>query len=209
MRALLVVPVAAAALLSPAHRALLHPCAVDGVHARCGRVDVAVDHVRRDGPKIALRVVVIPALEKPVRRDAFTYLAGGPGGAATDFTSDAAAIWRRINLHHDILLVDQRGTGGSHPLECPGTLLPVTATTTALRPYVAACLRKLHANPLQYGTMAAADDLDAVRRALGYGTLDLYGASYGATLAQAFLIRHPHSVRTIVLDGGTLVSIPF
>jgi pimeloyl-ACP methyl ester carboxylesterase len=177
------------------------------MEARCGRVIVPVDHARRHGPTIALKVVVLPALEKPVRRDAFTYLAGGPGGAATDFASDAAAIWRGINLHHDILLVDQRGTGGSHPLDCPGS--PPPATPQAMRPYFASCLRRLHANPLQYGTIAAADDLDSVRRALGYRRLDLYGSSYGATLAQAFLIRHPHSVRTIVLDGATLVSIPF
>jgi pimeloyl-ACP methyl ester carboxylesterase len=207
VRALLAAAAAAAALLLPAHRAVLHPCVVDGVQARCGRVVVPVDHAAGDGPTIALRVVVIPALEKPVRRDAFTYLAGGPGGAATDFAADASSIWRAINLHHDILLVDQRGTGKSHPLDCPGS--PAASTTKALRPYIASCLRKLRADPVQYGTMAAADDLDAVRRALGYRTLDLYGSSYGATLAQAFLIRHPRSVRTVVLDGGTLVSIPF
>jgi pimeloyl-ACP methyl ester carboxylesterase len=194
-------------LLLPAQHPVLHACTVAGLQARCGRVVVPVNHARRHGPTISLKVVVLPALGKPVRRDAFTFLAGGPGGAATGFAADAAAIWRKINLHHDILLVDQRGTGGSHPLDCRGSL-PAT-TRKALRPYIAACLRRLHANPLQYGTIAAADDLETVRRALGYRRLDLYGSSYGATLAQEFLIRHPHSVRTIVLDGATLVSIPF
>jgi pimeloyl-ACP methyl ester carboxylesterase len=207
VRALLAAPVAATALLLPAHRAVLEPCTVDGVQALCGHVAVPLDRARRHSPTIALKVVVIPAREKPVRHDAFAYLAGGPGGAATEFAADAAAIWRGVNLHHDILLVDQRGTGGSHPLECPGS--PPPATRKALRPYVASCLRRLHDDPLQYGTIAAADDLDAVRRALGYESLDLYGSSYGATLAQEFLIRHPRSVRTIVLDGATLVSIPF
>jgi pimeloyl-ACP methyl ester carboxylesterase len=207
VRALLAVTAAAIALPLPAHHPVLTSCTLDGVRARCGHVVVPLAHARRHGPTIALRVAVIPALEKPVRRDAFTYLAGGPGGAATDFAADAAAIWRGVNLHHDILLVDQRGTGGSHPLECPYPS-PVV-TPKSLRPYIASCLRRLHANPLQYGTIAAADDLDAVRQALGYRRLDLYGSSYGATLAQEFLIRHPRSVRTIVLDGATLVSIPF
>ena len=208
-KAALLTSFAAAWLALPAYaqRPAFHACTVDGVAARCGRVVVPVDRARRHGPTIALKVVVLPALEKPVRRDAFTYLAGGPGGAATDFAADASSIWRAINLHHDILLVDQRGTGGSHPLECRGS--PPAAAQKTLRPYVAACLRRLRADPLQYGTMAAADDLDAVRRTLGYRRLDLYGSSYGATLAQAFLIRHPRSVRTIVLDGATLVSIPF
>jgi len=53
------------------------------------------------------------------------------------------------------------------------------------------------------------DDLEAVRKALGYGKLDLYGVSYGATAAQVFLRRHPGSVRTVVLDGATLLDVPF
>jgi pimeloyl-ACP methyl ester carboxylesterase len=118
--------------------------------------------------ELALDVVVIPAVDRPRRRDAFTYLAGGPGGKATDMAAAATSLWPGIHVRHDILLVDQRGT-----------------------------------------TLAAADDLEAVRRALGYRSLDLYGSSYGATLAQAFLIRHRRSVRTMVLDGGTLVSVPF
>ena len=52
------------------------------------------------------------------------------------------------------------------------------------------------------------DDLEAVRQALGYGKLNLYGISYGATAAQVFLRRHPGSVRTVVLDGATLLDVP-
>jgi pimeloyl-ACP methyl ester carboxylesterase len=53
------------------------------------------------------------------------------------------------------------------------------------------------------------DDLDAVRGALGYRQLDLYGASYGATAAQVFLKRHRRSVRTVTLDGSTEMDVPF
>jgi pimeloyl-ACP methyl ester carboxylesterase len=52
------------------------------------------------------------------------------------------------------------------------------------------------------------DDLDAVRAALDYERVDLYGISYGATAAQIYLLRHANRVRRVVLDGGTLVSIP-
>jgi pimeloyl-ACP methyl ester carboxylesterase len=132
------------------------------------------------GRRIDLNVVVIPALEQPARRDAFTYLAGGPGGKATSIAPSATSLWAGVHVHRDILLVDQRGTHGARA-----------------------------ARATLYGTMTAADDLESVRDALGYRSLDLYGASYGATLAQAFVIRHPRSVRAIVLDGATLVSIPF
>jgi pimeloyl-ACP methyl ester carboxylesterase len=61
----------------------------------------------------------------------------------------------------------------------------------------------------QYGTATAMDDLDAVRAALGYPQLDVYGASYGATAAQIYLKRHPAAVRTMILDGATAIDVPF
>jgi pimeloyl-ACP methyl ester carboxylesterase len=45
-----------------------------------------------------------------------------------------------------------------------------------------------------------------VRRALGYGRVDVYGGSYGGTLAQVYLRRHPDAVRTLVLDGASLLG---
>ena len=66
----------------------------------------------------------------------------------------------------------------------------------------------LDGDATRYGTLAAMDDLDRVRRALGYGRIDLFGASYGATAAQVYARRHPGSVRSVVLDGGMLVTVP-
>ena len=84
-----------------------------------------------------------------------------------------------LNLHRDILLVDQRGTGRSKPH---------------------------HLDATQYGTRMAMDDLDAVRAALGYRQLDVIGSSYGATAAQVYARLHPSSVRTLVLVAGGLRS---
>jgi pimeloyl-ACP methyl ester carboxylesterase len=53
----------------------------------------------------------------------------------------------------------------------------------------------------------AADDLETVRHTLGYGKIDLFGGSYGATLAQAYVRRYPESVRSVVLDGGSLPGV--
>ena len=114
------------------------------------------------------------------------------------------SIWSGVHERHDILLVDQRGTGGSHPLACPPP--PQNPDVGVM---IKACLASLNGDSTQYGTAAAADDLEAVRAALGYRTLDLYGISYGATLAQVYLARHPRSVRTVVLDGATLLDVPF
>ncbi len=186
----------------------LRSCVVQSVAARCGTLVVPENRDTGSGRTIALRVVVVPARRKPARADAFTYLAGGPGGAATATTSIVVGIWGGIHEHHDILLVDQRGTGRSHALECPEPTQPADGED-ALQRFMSACFSSLDGDPTQYGSAAAADDLDAVRAALGYRQLDVYGVSYGATLAQVYLARHPRAVRTMVLDGGTLLDIPF
>jgi len=131
---------------------------------------------------IGLRVVVLPAISEPARPDAVTYLAGGPGDAATEQAFRQGWQWSALHTDHDFLLVDQRGTGGSNP----------------------------HGGDVtQYGTRMAMDDLDAVRRALGYRRLDVIGSSYGATAAQIYFKLHPLSVRTLILTGGTAIDVPF
>jgi len=55
----------------------------------------------------------------------------------------------------------------------------------------------------------AMDDLDAVRKALGYRQLDIIGSSYGATAAQVYLTLHPAAVHTLVLAAGTAIDVPF
>ncbi len=172
----------AAAQAAPA-KLLLHDCLVQGVHARCGTLSVPENRAHPLGRQIGLRVVVIPSLEKPARPDALTFLAGGPGVAATDVATGALTIWIGVHEQHDIVLVDQRGTGASRPLECREPKKAI-ATPAALRANVASCQRELGADWTQYGTRMAADDLEAVRVALGYPSFDVYGTSYGATLAQ-------------------------
>jgi pimeloyl-ACP methyl ester carboxylesterase len=66
----------------------------------------------------------------------------------------------------------------------------------------------LDGDPRQYTTVPAMDDLAEVLGALGYKQANLYGASYGATAAQYFLAQHPELVRTVVLDGATLLDVP-
>jgi pimeloyl-ACP methyl ester carboxylesterase len=119
---------------------------------------------------------------KPARTDAVAYLAGGPGDAATELAARRSQQLTVLNMHRDILLVDQRGTGRSKPH---------------------------HVDETHYGTRMAMDDLDAVRAALGYRQLDVIGSSYGATAAQVYAKLHPSSVRTLVLVAGTAIDVPF
>lgn len=197
-----------AAAMAQAPALPLRPCSIQTVRARCGTLAVPENRAKPDGKKIGLDVVVIPARAAHPARDAMAYLAGGPGGAATASAYTAVSMWRGLNETRDILLVDQRGTGQSNPLDCaPPKVAPKTGAR--IRAWVDACLASLHSDLTQYGTRDAMADVEAVRKALGYETLDLYGGSYGATAAQVFLKMFPHSVRSVVLDGATELDVPF
>jgi pimeloyl-ACP methyl ester carboxylesterase len=116
-----------------------------------------------------------------------------------------AGAFARVNRNHDLVLVDQRGTGQSGPLTCdyaedwqaPDDALP------ALRQATLACLRKYGDRVRFYTSRNAVADLDAVRRALGYSTIDLYAVSYGTRVAQLYMRRFPAAVHAAILDGVT------
>ena len=78
----------------------------------------------------------------------------------------------------------------------------------SVRNYAQACFEKLKADPRQYTTAPAMEDLATVLVALGYERVNVFGGSYGATAAQYFLAQHPELVRTAILDGGTLLDVP-
>ena len=171
----------------------------------CTHVRVLEDPRQPNGPMISLRVAVLPATKRPAAGALF-YLEGGPGGAATAAALRVNASFAQVRRNRDLVMVDQRGTGGSRRLACPQGYVR-RADATAVAGYLRRCLAGLDADPRLYTTSVAADDLELVRRTLGYGKIDLFGGSYGATLAQAYVRRYPESVRSVVLDGGSLPDV--
>ena len=99
------------------------------------------------------------------------------------------------------------GWGGSAPLLCPA--LPLSFAIADLRGYARDCAASLHADPRMYGTDAAMDDADALRAALGYRRVMVYGGSYGATAALVYIARHGSHVKAAILDGATSPDVPF
>jgi len=182
------------------------PCRIRLVAAQCGRLAVPEDPRRPGSRRISLRIAVIPATKQPAAGALF-YLAGGPGGAASADVPAVDQLFGEVASTRDLVLVDQRGTGGSHRLSCPPTSIR-PEQTNAVAAYVRRCFTRLGRRTRLYTTAVAADDLEAVRRALGYDRIDVYGASYAATAAQVYLRLHPRSVRTVTLDGGSLLGVP-
>jgi pimeloyl-ACP methyl ester carboxylesterase len=172
---------------------------------QCARLRVPSDPRKPHGATISLRIAVLPATKR-LADGALFYLEGGPGGAATASAIRVNAFFAQVGRDRDLVMVDQRGTGGSGRLACPGSYVR-GADAKAVTDYLRRCLAGLDADPRLYTTSMAAGDLEAVRRTLGYGKIDLYGGSYGATLAQEYVRRYPESVRSVVLDSGSLPNV--
>lgn len=200
-------------------RLTLTPCAIgkrvdEGLptlSAYCQDFDVPEDWSAPSGRHITLKVAVLRAGSDKPGADLVTFLDGGPGGAATeDYAAVEGGVDPLRSAHH-ILLIDQRGTGNSHPLHCEddshpqaaGQILAAKDDPAAALQAVRTCLAQLapHTAPQFYTTTDAAQDLEAVRQALGSPKLDVIGLSYGTRLAQQYAGRYPDAVRTLVLDG--------
>src|SRR5580765_7202215 len=103
----------------PASLPFLQSCVVPGVErVRCGRFLVPENRAKPDGRTIGLNVVVLDAETTPRATDALFILQGGPGQAAGSLAEFYARTFAGLRHDRDIVLVDQRGTGGSHPLDC-------------------------------------------------------------------------------------------
>ena len=183
------------------------PCRLPGMNedARCASFEVYENRAAQRGRKIGLRVAVLPALSERPAPDPLVVLAGGPGQAATDNAEFFAEVFAGVRRERDVVLVDQRGTGGSHRLGCDpyrkelqsyfGDRFPIAG--------VKLCRSELEKNAdlRFYTTAVAMDDLDEVRAKLGYERINLFGTSYGTRAAQVYMHRYPRRVRSVILKG--------
>jgi pimeloyl-ACP methyl ester carboxylesterase len=193
---------AATPRLSPCQ--LEHPQRLTVVAADCGELTVPENSAQPNGRQLHLAFARVPAISRRKHPDPLFVLAGGPGMAATTFYATVAPVFGRIHRDRDIILLDQRGTGGSNPLNCPGgDETDYRATDNDIAAEARSCLEKLSAKAdvAQYTTSVAVNDLERLRQVLGYEHINMYGVSYGTRVAQQYLRRFPDHTRALILDG--------
>jgi pimeloyl-ACP methyl ester carboxylesterase len=196
---------------SPAPTLTLKPCRLEhparmlALPAECGSLTVAEDPSKPDGRKIDLFVARVPAISLNKAPDPLFLIAGGPGTSAVDLYTSSAPPFDRVHRDRDIVLVDQRGTGRSNRLDCKygNDNLFDRFDEVEVGPETIKCRDDLSkkADLRMYTTSVAIGDLDAVRAALGYERINLYGGSYGTRVAQHYARRYPQSTRALILDG--------
>ena len=219
---LLVIGQSAAADAPPARRlgalsfepcTLVAPGSPATVAAFCGTLGVPQDRAAPAGRRIELAVALVPSRAKRPLPDPVLMLAGGPGQSALASFAGVAGAFADVLRDRSVLLVDQRGTGRSEPLQCPAPDdSPAGASDTldpaAARELARQCRAAIDADPRFFTTSDAVLDLEAVRVASGAAQLNLVGVSYGTRVALEYLRRHPDRTRTVVLDGVVPPELP-
>jgi pimeloyl-ACP methyl ester carboxylesterase len=176
----------------------LRPCGIVA-RAYCGHIRRAWEPGHPGAGTIRVGFAFVPARDRAhPARGTYVPHEGGPGYSTTGTGASYAAMYGPLLRRHNMLLVDQRGTGLSEPIDCPDLQNLKIAYSVAAR----RCSRSLGPRRDDYTSARSADDLAAVIGALDLGSVDLYGDSYGTFFAQVFAGRHPHLLRSIVLDSA-------
>ena len=197
----------------------------EGRDVECGFVTVPRRHADATGPALRLAVVIIKSdAEKRAPQPLFI-AQGGPGGSSIKSFAQllVSSPDFRPAKNRDLVVWDQRGTLFSQPaLLCPEVSKAELETLTdtknrsesekdeSERAAFQICGERLarEAGDLSaFNTVENANDVEAIRSALGYGMITFYGVSYGTELGQYLMRQYPSNLRAVVLDA--VVPIQF
>ncbi len=159
------------------------------VQAQCASFQVPENRADPASRTITLNLAWLPATEEGgASDDPVFFLAGGPGQSAVQVWPQLDPAFSAVRKQRHVVLVDQRGTGGSNALECtpPEDAQDAVPDADAIAELARGCAADVadRADPRFYTTTDAIADLDAVREAIGAQTLNLVGGSYGTRVAQ-------------------------
>ena len=186
------------------------PCELQGpdgvvsIAAECARVSVPEDYAQPAGRRVELFVARLAAVSRRKSADPLVIVAGGPGLGASALYPGIAVSLARVRRERDVLVIDQRGTGKSAPLDCAfdeqRMWEPDEHETARVMRECLAKLGEQH-DVAQYTTSVAVRDLEQTRLALGYASFNFYASSYGTRVAQHYARRFPRTTRSLILDG--------
>jgi pimeloyl-ACP methyl ester carboxylesterase len=183
----------------------LNDCHLSGKPVRCGTLRVPENRQTPARRQLALSIVLAPRYGSAKSKEPLFVLKGGPGERATADAEHTLGMFRSLRPDRDLVLLDQRGTGGENRLQCEVADRTFVAPRDPER-----CLRELSekADLSQYTTEHFVEDLEAARAALGYEQISLWAGSYGTRAAYVYAKRFPQRVRSLVLIAPAPISMP-
>lgn len=201
------------------------------VSADCGWVTVPQHWDDATDPDtMRLHVATFSGPDTPADATPVVYLEGGPGGDV--FGLIGLTLQSRFGAmlnEHPIVMFTQRGSALSEiDLECEEIVdhglevlerAPEDGDVDMQLAVLQECADRLvgeGADLEAYHTVASANDVNAIREALGYDEWNVLGISYGTRLGQELVRNHPDGVRALILDSiqptdpnlGSLAALP-
>ncbi|MGH3085366.1 MAG: alpha/beta fold hydrolase, partial [Gaiellaceae bacterium] len=172
--------------------------------ADCGTLVVPENRADPQSRLIALPVTRIRATSANPAEPIFR-LQGGPGVTNMEFSQAS-----RFADDRDVVLVGYRGMDGSSVLDCPEVESALKRSTDFLgeksfrerADAFRACADRLSGDGVDlagYSLPQRVDDLEAARKALGYGRIDLLSESLGTRIAMIYSWRYPRSIHRSVM----------
>jgi len=164
----------------------------------------------RNDPQSRLRP--IPFIRHHARKgsaaEPIFILGGGPG---------KSNLWREMPevfyTHNDVIDVGYRGVDGEVKLKCPEIGTAITKDNSLSHDALLEfrkTLRRTYDRLMQEGVdlngytiLEVVEDLEAVRRALGYEKINLFSTSYGTQVAYLYCVRYPNAVRRNFMVGAS------
>lgn len=180
-----------------------------------GTIRVPENRSKPDSRKIGVGVLRVKA-RVATKAPPIFLLVGGPGVTLLDTIGDKSEsarrrlrYWLDYSAGADLVIVEQRGFTlrgdmlklryPAMPLDRPTTVADNVAVTVAEAK--AASVQNPTHDLTGYTIAECADDVDAVRRALGYPRISLMGASFGSQWSFAVMKRHPGTVARALISA--------
>jgi pimeloyl-ACP methyl ester carboxylesterase len=184
------------------------PCK-ENAEVECAILQVPIDWAR-GGKTIGIQLARRPASDRAKRIGTLVYLPGGPGDSGVSQLTQGLRTTPEVQARFDVVSLDPRGTNRSSPVKCAAGPVPSVDPDTGVKFADVLAYSKNAAESCRAGTgelidhldsVSVAQDVDAIRAALGERQISLYSRSYGTLAAQMYAERYPQRTRAVTLDS--------
>ena len=208
---------------SPCSKIGLDSLWADTNEISCYLIPVSKNISKTANGKFLLAVAVAPSLKKS-NEEPLLYLHGGPGIATLGNVPRylESKTWKLIREKRSIIFFDYRGTGVSEPNLCAGmedslnAFVKTKPTDEAKHVYTTSLYKNCRERMMLEGTdissfsaMQLAADAEEIRRQLQISKWNVYGVSYGTTVALNMLRNHSKHIKGVILDSPFPPNAPW
>ncbi|OZG74482.1 hypothetical protein BTA51_05615 [Hahella sp. CCB-MM4] len=194
----------------------------------CYRMYVPEDHSDPQSQPISFPVAIFRPEGNSRKVAPVLHLgAGGPGSAM--YLDDTESMKYFLDIHRgmsldqsrELIVMDPRGAGLADPLlNCSvytdNEFFRWQRNTSILDDYEESkddyreCIRQFKSQGINfshYNSLAVAQDVEMLRKAVGVNQWNLIGVSYGSIYAQIIAREYPQSIKTMVLDSAAFPQL--